>query len=179
MAARRSQRSSDTRAEETAEPRAHPFAAPPFATEALHRFSETAGQSAGQMGSLLSHGMKASEDVTRHATQGMDVMIQCSTVLADGAQSALKELAGYVQESMQMQMKAMTDMMHAHTLQEMLSVQGRIVREEMEACLNMGIRMSELSGRTGTDTVRRLAECCERTAFFHDERAGRDTGQKT
>ena len=100
---------------------------------------------------------RASEDVAAQATRNIDAMMQCGSVMADGFQAMIREMMTFGQDVMQRNIDGMNTMMRVRTLQDLVSVQSELVRNEWDVFMTHGMRMSELAGKMANRTAQTMA----------------------
>ncbi len=85
------------------------------------------------------------EQVARQSSQTVEAMAQCGTVLARGAQDISSEWIKLAGDRLQRNLQGLQELAHCRTLPEVVSVQSRLVRENMEQMLNNSRRIAEIS----------------------------------
>jgi hypothetical protein len=136
------------------------------ATETASRVaSEAAGvtrrvseQSAEQFGRVFNLQAKASEEVANRAQQNLDVMMQTSTVLADGFQSIMREWVSYAQTAMQRNIDGVNTILRARTVQDLVAAQSDLINSEVQLLLTSSVKISETTARVANDAAQRINE---------------------
>lgn len=113
-------------------------------------------QSSQQFGRVFSMQAKASEEVTKRTQQNLEVMMQASSVLADGFQSVMREWVNYTQSAMQRNIDGVNSIMRARSVQDLLAAQSDLVNAEVELLLNSSIKISEVTARVANDAAQRI-----------------------
>jgi hypothetical protein len=149
---------------------AHNFAeATRDAGEAGRRGIEEAGEAgrrgAEQMrGAAEEAGQAASEIYTRSAretAQGLEAAMKYGTVLASGMQTFWQEWIGCAQDVMQRNVDGMQNLMRSRSPGDFFAAQTELLRDEMQAIIDTGSRMSEVSARIASDAARAFGEQLE------------------
>jgi len=139
---------------------AHNFAeASREAGEAGRRAVDKAGE-AGR-GAAERAGEMASEMYSRSAretTQGLEAAVKYGTVLASGMQTLWQEMIGCAQDAMQRNVDGLQNMMRSRSPGDFLAAQTDLIREEMQAFIDSGSRISEVSARIASDAARAFGE---------------------
>ena len=113
-------------------------------------------QSSQQFGRVFSMQAKASEEVTKRTQQNLEVMMQASSVLADGFQSVMREWVNYTQSAMQRNIDGVNSIMRARSVQDLLAAQSDLVNAEVELLLNSSVKISEVTARVANDAAQRI-----------------------
>jgi len=137
--------------------------------DALHAVEETgdhtldavtdfAEQAASQMSRMLDYSFRVSQETTKHATQNLDVLMQCGTIMADGWQAIMREWISATQETAQRNMRDLEELLQCRTVDAFLSRQSSILRDRVEVIQNSSARISEVSAQVASDTAKRINE---------------------
>lgn len=118
---------------------------------------EGAERSSEQALRLMGISMHDGEAVLAHATRSLDLWIRCGTVLAEGTQSLWKEMVSTSREAMERRMSGLSRAAGARSVTDLMAVQDRLTREEIDGLLGSGRRMAEISVRIAQDAAERLA----------------------
>ena len=118
--------------------------------------TQVAGQTTEQLNRLMGFSAEAQGEVAQQAQQNMDVMVQCGSVLMDGAQSIWREWMNFAQEAMARNVDGINAMMRSRSVQDFYAAQSEMVKDEVEMLLTRSVKVSELSAKTANDAVRRL-----------------------
>ncbi|HEY0836150.1 MAG TPA: phasin family protein [Azospirillum sp.] len=120
--------------------------------------ARAAEQTTDQINRVFGLSTDTQEEVTQHAQQNLDVLVQCGSVLMDGFQQVWREWLGLAQEVAQRHTDGVGAMMRSRSVQDFTSAQSALVRDEVEMLLNRSVKMSELSAKVANDAVRRMNE---------------------
>jgi hypothetical protein len=149
---------------------AHNFAeASREAGEAGRRGIEEAGEAgrrgAEQLrGAAEEAGQAASDIYTRSAretAQGLEAAMKYGTVLASGMQTFWQEWIGCAQDVMQRNVDGMQNLMRSRSPGDFFAAQSELLRDEVQAIIDTGSRMSEVSARIASDAARAFGEQME------------------
>jgi len=134
------------------------------ATETVSKLTDDAAGAAKQMteqasqqfGRVFSLQAKASEEVANRTQQNLDVLLQTSSVLAEGFQSVLREWLSYTQNAVQRNIDGMNTIMRARTVQDMIAAQSDLLNAEVQLLLNSSVKVSEVTARVANDAASRI-----------------------
>jgi len=119
---------------------------------------QVAKRSAEQFDQMFTRQFEASHDVTRHAQQNLDVLIQVGGVLAGGFQSILREWTDYAQSAAQRNVEGVNSLMRARTPQDLASAQSNLLASELHLLLDRSARISEATARLARDAAQGLSD---------------------
>ena len=112
-----------------------------------------AKRSAEQFDQMFTRQIEASQEVTRHAQQNLDVLMQVGGVLAGGFQSILREWTDYAQSAVQRNVDGVNSLMRARTVQDLASAQSDLLASELQLLLDSSVRISEATARLARDAA--------------------------
>lgn len=135
------------------------------AGEAKRRSAEEAGE-AGRRGAEETRaaeqaGQAASDIYSRSAretTQGLEAAVKYGTALASGMQTLWQEWVGCAQDVMQRNVDGMQNMMRSRSPGDFFAAQGELLRDEVQAMIDSGSRLSEVSARIASDAARAFGQ---------------------
>jgi hypothetical protein len=125
------------------------------AAEASQQVTE---RSAEQFGQMLTRQIEVSQEVTRHAQQNLDVMMQAGGVLAGGFQSIMREWTDYAQSAVQRNVDGVNSMMRARTVQDLASTQSDLLNSEIQLLLGSSVRIFKATARLARDAARSISD---------------------
>jgi hypothetical protein len=128
------------------------------ARDAAEASQPVAKRSAEQFDQMFTRQLEASQDVTRHAQQNLDVLMQVAGVLAGGFQSILREWTDYAQSALQGNIDGVNRLMRARTLQDLASAQSTLLASELHLLLDRSARISEATARLARDAAQGLSD---------------------
>lgn len=132
------------------------------AGEARRRSPDEAGEAGGRGAEeILSAadlaGQAASDIYSRSAretTQGLEAAVKYGTVLASGMQTFWQECIGCAQNVVQRNVDGMQNMMRSRSPGDFFAAQSDLLRDEVQAMIDSGSRLSEVSARIASDAAR-------------------------
>ena len=95
---------------------------------------------------------------TGETTRSFAAVAQSGAVVAQAAQDASREWTSWVQTRTQNQIAGVTALMQCRTLQEVIGLQSRLVREDVELLLETGAKVSGLANSTAQNAARSVRE---------------------
>jgi hypothetical protein len=123
------------------------------AAEATKKVTDQATQQFGRVFNLQA---KASEEVANRTQQNLDVLLQTSSLLAEGFQSVLREWLNYTQSAVQRNIDGMNTIMRARTMQDLLAAQSDLLNAEVQLLLNSSVKVSEVTARVANDAAQKI-----------------------
>ena len=152
------------------------------AAAAAHNFAE-ASRDAGQTGrrgaeerSSAEHAGQEASDIysrsARETTQGLEAAVKYGTVLASGMQTFWHEWIGCAQDVMQRNVDAVQNMMRLRSPGDFFAAQSDLLRDEVQAMIDSGSRLSEVSARIASDAARAFGEHFEGSGMGGEAQSG-------
>jgi len=129
-----------------------------IAGDAADASQQMAGRAAEQFGQMFTWQIEASQEVTRHAQQNLDVLMRVGAVLAGGFQSIVREWTDYAQGAARRNVDRINGMMRAQSPQDLASAQGDLLTSEIHLLLSSSARISEATAHVARDAARCLDE---------------------
>jgi hypothetical protein len=123
------------------------------AAEATRKVTD---QTTQQFGRVFNLQAKASEEVANRTQQNLDVLLQTSSLLAEGFQSVLREWMSYTQSAVQRNIDGMNTIMRARTMQDLLAAQSDLLNAEVQLLLNSSVKVSEVTARVANDAAQKI-----------------------
>jgi phasin family protein len=115
-------------------------------------------------------GQAASDIYTRSArepAQDLEAAVKYGTVVASGMQTFWQEWIGCAQDVMQRKVAGMQNLMRSRSPDDFFAAQSELLRDKMQAMVDSGSRLSEVSARIASDAAR----------AFRDHSEGGDAGE--
>jgi len=125
-------------------------------TDAAEATKQVANQTTQQFGRVFNLQAKASEEVATRTQQNLDVLLQTSSLLAEGFQSVLREWMNYTQSALQRNIDGMNTIMRARTMQDLLAAQSDLLNAEVQLLLNSSVKVSEVTARVANDAAQKI-----------------------
>jgi len=118
--------------------------------------TDVAGRTTEQFQRVLGLSKEAQGEVASQTRETMDVMVQCSSVLADGLQNAWREWLGLAQEVASRNAEGVNALMRSRSVPDFYAAQGRILKDNMQLVLSRSVKISELSANTANTAIGKL-----------------------
>jgi len=134
-------------------------------SESMDAAAELAERSAMQVSRLLDYSFRVSQEATRHATQNLDVLMQCGTIVAEGWQTILREWISATQETAQKNMSDFQELMQCRSMDTFFARQSNILRDRVETFQSSNARISEVSAQVASETAKRINEMTSSISF--------------
>jgi phasin family protein len=139
------------------------------AAAAAHNFAETSRdvaesgrRGADEMRHSAERAGQAATDIysrsARETTQGLEAAVKYGTVLASGMQTFWHEWIGCAQDVMQRNVNAVQNVLRSRSPSDFFAAQSDLLRNEMQAMIDSGSRLSEVSARIANDAARAFGE---------------------
>lgn len=97
----------------------------------------------------------------RETAQGLEAAVKYGTVLASGMQTIWQEWIGCAQDVMQRNVDGVQNLMRSRSPGDFFAAQSELLRDEVQAMIDTGSRMSEVSARIASDAARAFGEQME------------------
>jgi len=94
----------------------------------------------------------------QHSFGNTQAVLETTTMLADGLRNISGEWTRFLQERAEQNLEHFERLMHSRSLQEWMSSQAEIARDQLEAFLQTARRTSERSTRLADEAARKLSE---------------------
>ena len=125
-------------------------------SDAAEATKKVTDQTTQQFGRVFNLQAKASEEVANRTQQNLDVLLQTSSLLAEGFQSVLREWMSYTQSAVQRNIDGMNTIMRARTMQDLLAAQSDLLNAEVQLLLNSSVKVSEVTARVANDAAQKI-----------------------
>jgi len=153
------------------------------AAAAAHNFAEASRDAveagrrgADEMRSSAERAGQAATDIysrsARETTQGLEAAVKYGTVLASGMQTFWHEWMGCAQDVMQRNVDAVQNVLRSRSPSDFFAAQSDLLRDEVQAMIDSGSRLSEISARIASDAARAFGEHFEGGEGASGERRG-------
>jgi len=110
-----------------------------------------------EVGRLYSMSSRDAEALAGQASRNLDAMMRCSSAIADGWRTIMREMTTSSQDAFQRRMDRVSQIMRARTLPDLVDAQCQFVREEVEFAWGSGRRLSELTVEVANNAASQLA----------------------
>jgi hypothetical protein len=115
------------------------------AQSTMNTAKEEMQRAAEQFTEVLGLSDARAEELARQSSQTIDALTQYSAVLARGAQDISREWVKLAGDRMQRNLEGLRELANCRTLPDLISVQNRLMRANMEHMLNNSRRIVEMS----------------------------------
>jgi hypothetical protein len=119
------------------------------------RGSQTVQQQAERIGGFAQEGVRHATDASKAAASGV---VRSSSAFAESAQEITTAWAHYAEEVMRHTSEASRALLRARTFSEMLEVQAKLLRDNMQAFLDQSAKIAEAASRMATRPLEALKE---------------------
>ncbi|CAO3355336.1 phasin family protein [Azospirillum melinis] len=126
------------------------------AKSAMGSATDVAGRTTEQFQRVLGLSKEAQGEVASQTRETMDVMVQCSSVLADGLQNAWREWMGLAQEVASRNAEGVNALMRSRSVPDFYAAQSRMLKDNMQLVLSRSVKISELSANTANTAIGKL-----------------------
>jgi phasin family protein len=117
------------------------------------------------------------DEMARRSAQNLEAVSQASTVLTRGAQELSREWFDVMQDRLAKNMDAMNRLAGCRTLQDFLTVQSEITRDQLGEAVNTGRRIAEVSLRVADEAAKVIqAQAGRNVTEFDDAARARRVG---
>jgi phasin family protein len=117
------------------------------------------------------------DEMTRRSAQNIQAVSHASTMLTKGAQEISREWFDVMQDRLAKNMDAMNRLAGCRTLQDFLTVQSEITRDQLGEAVNTGRRIAEVSLRVADEAAKVIqAQAGRNVTEFDDAARARRVG---
>jgi hypothetical protein len=132
---------------------------------------QVAEKSSQEFGRLLNFSAEASQDAARQFNQNLDLLLQVGSVVASGYQSIISEWSNYAQQAARRNVDALNAILRVQSPQDLLRVEGDLLKDNVQDLLSVSARISELSAQFATEAIEKLDVRTQEAARNHLHRA--------
>ena len=122
----------------------------------LNTASETFQRVTDQFTQVLGFNGPQSEELARRSSQNLQAVSQASSVLARGAQEAMREVLNLVQDRLQKNVEAVSRLAGTRSVQDFVAVQSDLARDGLQHVIDTNKRIAELSVRVAEEAARAI-----------------------
>ena len=97
-----------------------------------------------------------SEELARRSSQNLQAVSQASSVLVKGAQDVSREWLGLAQERIRKNIEAVNRIAGCRSVQDVLTVQSELVRDNLQQAIDTSRRVAELSVRVANEAAQTI-----------------------
>ena len=99
----------------------------------------------GQANPMLDTASRVSQEATRRTSENLELMKRLAETLASSVREASSETADWTRQAAERQAAAMREIAQARSLEEVLDIQNRYIRENLQALLDLSAKVARLS----------------------------------
>jgi hypothetical protein len=98
-----------------------------------------------QMDTLLGTSSRVSQEAAQRTSANLELMKRLAETMLSGAREASSETVAWTRQAAERQAEASRQITQARSMEEMLAIQDRYIRENLQALLDLSARVSRLS----------------------------------
>ena len=105
---------------------------------------------------MLGTTSRVAQEAARRTSENLELMKRLAETMLSGAQEASSEVADWTRQASERQAEATRQITQARGMDEMLEVQNRYVRENLQALLELSAKVSRLSADKASEASGQL-----------------------
>jgi hypothetical protein len=110
-----------------------------------------------QTSAMLGTTDRVSQEAARRTSENLELMKRLAETMLSGAQEASSEIAEWTRQASERQAEATRQITQARGMEEMLDIQDRYIRGNLQALLDFSAKVSRLSADKATEASGHLA----------------------
>ena len=99
----------------------------------------------GQMNTMLDTTSRASQEAAQRTSENLELMKRLAETMVAGAREASSEVVEWTRQASERQTEAVRQITQARSMDEVLDIQSRNIRENLQALLDLSAKVSRLS----------------------------------
>jgi hypothetical protein len=99
----------------------------------------------GQMDTMLGTTSRVSQEVAQRTSENLELMKRLAETMMSGAREASSEMLEWTRQASERQAEATRQITQARSMDDMLDIQNRYIRENLQALLDLSAKVSRLS----------------------------------
>jgi hypothetical protein len=99
----------------------------------------------GQMDTLLGTSSRVSQEAAQRTSANLELMKRLAETMLSGAREASSETVTWTRQAAERQAEATRQITQARSMEEMLDIQDRYIRDNLQALLELSAKVSRLS----------------------------------
>jgi hypothetical protein len=111
-----------------------------------------------QMDTLLGTSSRVSQEAAQRTSANLELMKRLAETMLAGAREASSETVAWTRQAAERQAEASRQITQARSLEEMLAIQDRYIRENLQALLDLSARVSRLSADKASEASGHLGQ---------------------
>jgi hypothetical protein len=129
-------------------------------TDAARQGTDAAQQGAerlqAQMSSMLDVGGRASQEAARRTSENLELMRRLAETMASGVKETSSELMDWARQATERQTEATRQITQARSMEEVLDVQNRYIRENLQSLLDFSAKVQRQSADRASQASNQL-----------------------
>jgi predicted O-linked N-acetylglucosamine transferase (SPINDLY family) len=99
----------------------------------------------GQMDTMLGTTSRVSQEAAQRTSENLELMKRLAETMMSGAREASSEMVAWTRQASERQAEATRQITQARSMDEVLDIQNRYIRENLQALLDLSAKVSRLS----------------------------------
>ena len=109
-----------------------------------------------QMDTMLGTSSRLSQEAAQRTSANLELMKRLAETMLSGAREASSETVAWTRQAAERQAEATRQITQARRMEEMLAIQDRYIRENLQALLDLSARVSRLSADKASESSSHL-----------------------
>jgi len=109
-----------------------------------------------QMSGMVDITSRVSQEATRRTSENLDLMKRLAETLASGVREASSDMVDWTRQVSDRQAEAMRQITQARSMEEVLDIQNRYIRENLQGLLDLSAKISRLSANKASEASGQL-----------------------
>jgi signal transduction protein with GAF and PtsI domain len=109
-----------------------------------------------QMDTMLGTASRVSQEAAQRTSANLELMKRLAETMMAGAREASSEMVEWTRQATERQAEAARQITQARSMEEMLAIQDRYIRENLQALLDLSARISRLSAEKASEASSHL-----------------------
>ena len=110
----------------------------------------------GQMDTMLGTTSRVSQEAAQRTSENLELMKRLAETMMSGAREASSEMVDWTRQASERQAEATRQITQARGREEMLDIQNRYIRENLQALLDLSAKVSRLSADKASEAIGHL-----------------------
>jgi hypothetical protein len=111
-----------------------------------------------QMDTLLGTSSRVSQEAAQRTSANLELMKRLAETMLSGAREASSETVAWTRQAAERQAEATRQITQARSMEEMLDIQDRYIRENLQTLLDLSARVSRLSADKASEASGHLGQ---------------------
>ncbi len=99
----------------------------------------------GQMSGMLDMTSRVSQEAARRTSENLDLMKRLAETMGSGVRETSSEMVAWTRQASERQAEATRQITQARSMEEVLDIQNRYIRENLQALLDVSAKVFRLS----------------------------------